>query len=47
MKKNYKGKNIKKAKPITDRSFDDELLPEYEIDYTKVKRNPFYKKTEL
>jgi hypothetical protein len=23
---------------------DDELLPEYEIDYSKVKRNPYFKK---
>lgn len=39
-----KGKDMKKAKAITDKSFDDELLPEYKIDYSKVKRNPFYKK---
>lgn len=34
---------MRKAKVITERSLNDELQPEYEIDYKKVKRNPYYK----
>jgi len=26
---------------------DDDLLPEYNIDYTKAKRNPYYKKNRI
>ena len=26
---------------------DDDLLPEYKIDYSKVKRNPYYKKNRV
>jgi len=37
------GKGIKKIQKNTD-VVDDELLPEYEIDYSKVKRNPYFKK---
>lgn len=29
---------------ITTEDMSDELLPEYEIDYSKVKRNPYYRK---
>ena len=34
---------MKKTKENTE-SMNDELLPEYEIDYSKVKRNPYFKK---
>ncbi|MGA2297593.1 MAG: hypothetical protein ABSG15_08610 [FCB group bacterium] len=34
---------MKKTKENTD-SMNDELLPEYDIDYSKVKRNPYYLK---
>ncbi len=34
---------MKKIQENTD-LIDDELLPEYDIDYTKVKRNPYFKK---
>jgi hypothetical protein len=34
---------MKKIQKNTDLK-DDELLPEYEIDYSKVKRNPYFKK---
>jgi hypothetical protein len=34
---------MKKIQKNTD-VVDDELLPEYEIDYSKVKRNPYFKK---
>ncbi|MFA6572284.1 MAG: hypothetical protein WCT77_13740 [Bacteroidota bacterium] len=34
---------MKKTKINTD-SPEDELLPEYEFDYSKAKRNPYYKK---
>ena len=37
------GKGMKKIQKNTD-LVDDELLPEYEIDYSKVKRNPYFKK---
>ena len=37
------GKGMKKIQKNTD-FVDDELLPEYEIDYSKVKRNPYFKK---
>jgi hypothetical protein len=37
------GKGMKKIQKNTD-VVDDELLPEYEIDYSKVKRNPYFKK---
>jgi hypothetical protein len=40
---NPKGKDMKKTKENTD-SMNDELLPEYDIDYSKVKRNPYYLK---
>lgn len=36
-------KGMKKIQKNTD-LVDDELLPEYEIDYSKVKRNPYFKK---
>ncbi|MBI5324872.1 MAG: hypothetical protein HZB41_06310 [Ignavibacteriae bacterium] len=35
---------MKKTKENTDSSINDELLPEYNIDYSKAKRNPYYKK---
>ncbi|MEI6089720.1 MAG: hypothetical protein WCR42_04670 [bacterium] len=34
---------MKKIQKNTD-VVDDELLPEYDIDYSKVKRNPYFKK---
>jgi hypothetical protein len=34
---------MKKTKTNTEPKEDD-LLPEYEIDYSKAKRNPYYKK---
>ena len=34
---------MKKTKEEIE-SVDDDLLPEYNIDYSKVKRNPYYRK---
>ena len=34
---------MKKTKENIE-SLDDDLLPEYDIDYTKVKRNPYFRK---
>ena len=34
---------MKKIKENTENLIDD-LLPEYDIDYSKVKRNPYYRK---
>ncbi|MBM2815323.1 MAG: hypothetical protein HW421_2085 [Ignavibacteria bacterium] len=34
---------MKKTKKNIE-SMEDDLLPEYEIDYSKVKRNPYYRK---
>lgn len=41
-----KENGMKKTKENID-SIDDELLPEYEIDYSTVKRNPYFKKTKM
>ncbi len=38
-----KEKNMKKIKENIDLNEQD-LLPEYDIDYSKVKRNPYYRK---
>ncbi len=39
MKEKDMKKAIKNIEPLKD-----DLLPEYEIDYSKVKRNPYYRK---
>ena len=39
-----KEKGMKKTKENIDNQVDD-LLPEYNIDYSKVQKNPYYKKT--
>ncbi len=41
--RNLKGKDMKRTKKNID-ELNDDLLPEYEIDYSKVKRNPYYSK---
>ncbi len=41
-----KGRAMKKIEGNIDSTSDD-LLPEYKIDYSKVKRNPYYKKNRV
>ncbi len=41
-----KEKGMKKTKENIDIQVDD-LLPEYNIDYTKVQKNPYYKKNRI
>lgn len=34
-------------KIVEDGNLDDDLRPEYDIDYSKVKRNPYFKKDRI